>query len=113
MGPSAFILLSFLGLRCETRWLHLPYKPLSQRMLEEPFWLGLMTIAIVLIVIAFVWCAKRHFAEKFERFVSEELERGKSGEIEIKSWREAVGEKTETSSLNENMKDSIGNEKKL
>lgn len=46
-------------------------------MLEEPFWLGLMTIAVVLVVIGLVWCAKRHFAEKFDRFVSEELERGK------------------------------------
>lgn len=74
------------GPRCETRWLHLPYKPLSQRMLEEPFWLGLMTIAVVLIIIAIVWCAKRHFAEKFERFVSEELERGKLVEPAMLDW---------------------------
>ena len=46
-------------------------------MLEEPFWLGLMTITVVLIIIAIVWCAKRHFTEKFERFVNDELERGK------------------------------------
>ncbi|XP_059350348.1 uncharacterized protein LOC130692880 isoform X2 [Daphnia carinata] len=74
------------GPRCETRWLHLPYKPLSQRMLEEPFWLGLMTIAIVLIIIAIVWCAKRHFAEKFERFVNDELERGKLVEPAMLDW---------------------------
>lgn len=55
-------------------------------MLEEPFWLGLMTIAIVLVVIAIVWCAKRHFAEKFERFVSEELERGKLVEPAMLDW---------------------------
>ena len=66
-----------VGPRCETRWLNVPYKPLSQRMLEEPFWLGLMTITVVLAVITLVWCIKRHFAEKFERFVNEEMERGK------------------------------------
>lgn len=55
-------------------------------MLEEPFWLGLMTIAIVLIIIAIVWCAKRHFAEKFDRFVSEELERGKLVEPALLDW---------------------------
>ena len=65
------------GPRCESRWLNVPYKPLSQRMLEEPFWLGLITIAVVLAIIAFVWCAKRHFAEKLERFVTEELEKSK------------------------------------
>lgn len=86
INGTFIIPLVFLGLRCETRWLHLPYKPLSQRMLEEPFWLGLMTIAIVLIIIAFVWCAKRHFAEKFERFVSEELERGKLVEPAMLDW---------------------------
>jgi hypothetical protein len=46
-------------------------------MFEEPFWLGLMTMAVVLVIIGFVWCIKRHFAEKLERFVTEELERGK------------------------------------
>lgn len=55
-------------------------------MLEEPFWLGLMTIATVLIIIAIVWCARRHFAEKFERFVSEELERGKLVEPAMLDW---------------------------
>lgn len=55
-------------------------------MLEEPFWLGLMTIAIVLLVIAIVWCAKRHFAEKFDRFVNEELERGKFVEPPLMDW---------------------------
>ncbi len=65
------------GVQCETRWLQIPYKPLSQRMLEEPFWLGLITIAVVLVAIGLVWCIKRYFAEKIERFVTEELERGK------------------------------------
>ena len=55
-------------------------------MLEEPFWLGLMTISIVLLVIAIVWCAKRHFAEKFDRFVNEELERGKFVEPPLMDW---------------------------
>ena len=66
-----------VGARCEQKSLQIPYKPLSQRMLEEPFWLGLMTIAAVLVIIGLVWCVKRHFAEKLERFMVEELERGK------------------------------------
>ncbi len=60
-------------------------------MLEEPFWLGLMTIAIVLIIIAIVWCAKRHFAEKFERFVNDELERGKLVEPAMLDWSRGRG----------------------
>lgn len=55
-------------------------------MLEEPFWLGLMTISIVLIIILIVWCVKRHFAEKIDRFVTEELERGKLVEPALLDW---------------------------
>lgn len=56
-------------------------------MLEEPFWLGLMTIAAVLVIIGLVWCVKRHFAEKLERFMVEELERGKLVDISPTEWR--------------------------
>jgi len=83
-----FIIYFFIdaGSRCEQRWLHIPYKPLSQRMLEEPFWLGLMTIAIVMVLIGIVWCIKRHFADKIDRFVTEELERGKLVEPAVLDW---------------------------
>lgn len=55
-------------------------------MLEEPFWLGLMTIAVVMVLIGVVWCIKRHFAEKIDRFMSEELERGKLVEPALLEW---------------------------
>ncbi|CAL8100723.1 unnamed protein product [Orchesella dallaii] len=65
------------GLQCESRMLHIPYKPLSQRMLEEPFWLGLITVFVVMGVIGLIWCLKRHFPEKLEKFLSEDLERNR------------------------------------
>ncbi|XP_037779134.1 delta-like protein A [Penaeus monodon] len=65
------------GERCETRMLRIPYKPLSERMFEEPFWLGLMTVAIVMGCIGVVFCIKKHFAEKIEKFFAEEIEKSK------------------------------------
>lgn len=58
--------------------LHIPYKPLSERMLHEPFWLGLMTVTIVMGVIGLVWCAKRHFPEKIEKLLAEDEDRNRS-----------------------------------
>ncbi|KAJ8957029.1 hypothetical protein NQ314_006619 [Rhamnusium bicolor] len=66
------------GTRCEKRMLHIPYKPLSERMLHEPFWLGLMTVFVVMAVIGLVWCAKRHFPEKIEKLLAEEDSRNRS-----------------------------------
>ncbi|KAK2723116.1 hypothetical protein QYM36_001707, partial [Artemia franciscana] len=63
------------GSRCETRLFQIPYKPLSDRMLEEPFWLGLLTVFTVLVLIGIAYCGKRHLKEKFEKFITEELER--------------------------------------
>ncbi|KAJ8915775.1 hypothetical protein NQ315_004587, partial [Exocentrus adspersus] len=60
------------GPRCEKRMLNIPYKPLSERMFHEPFWLGLMTVFVVMGVIGLVWCAKRHFPEKIEKLLAEE-----------------------------------------
>ena len=45
-----------------------------------------MTISIVLLIILIVWCVKRHFAEKIDRFVIEELERGKLVEPALLDW---------------------------
>lgn len=53
------------------------YKPLSQRMLEEPFWLGLIAIGSVIILISFAYCLKKMFAEKIEQFFTEEIEKAK------------------------------------
>ena len=59
----------------------IPYKPLSERMIEEPFWLGLITVAVVMGCIGIVFCIKKHFAEKIEKFFAEEIERSKYGKI--------------------------------
>jgi hypothetical protein len=65
------------GARCEKRMMHIPYKPLTERMLQEPFWLGLITVFVVLAVIGLVWCAKRHFPEKIEKLLAEEASRNR------------------------------------
>uniref|UniRef100_A0A6E8PJD8 Uncharacterized protein n=1 Tax=Aedes aegypti TaxID=7159 RepID=A0A6E8PJD8_AEDAE len=65
------------GPRCEKRMMHIPYKPLSERMLQEPFWLGLITVFVVLAVIGLVWCAKRHFPEKIEKLLADEAHRNR------------------------------------
>ncbi|CAB3373926.1 Hypothetical predicted protein [Cloeon dipterum] len=65
------------GSRCERRMIKIPFKPLSERMLQEPFWLGLITVMIVLVCIGLVWCAKRHFPEKLEKLLAEEADRSR------------------------------------
>lgn len=65
------------GPRCERRMMRIPYKPLSERMLQEPFWLGLITVFVVLAFIGLVWCAKRHFPEKIEKLLTEEADRNR------------------------------------
>lgn len=57
--------------------MRIPYRPLSERMLQEPFWLGLITVFVVLAVIGLVWCAKRHFPEKIEKLLQEEADRNR------------------------------------
>uniref|UniRef100_A0A182KH01 EGF-like domain-containing protein n=1 Tax=Anopheles christyi TaxID=43041 RepID=A0A182KH01_9DIPT len=66
------------GPRCEKRMMHIPYKPLSERMLQEPFWLGLITVFVVLAVIGLVWCAKRHFPEKIEKLLADDTQINRS-----------------------------------
>jgi len=46
-------------------------------MLEEPFWLGLLTVFVVLSIIGLVWCARRHFPEKLEKLLAEEADRNR------------------------------------
>ncbi|XP_044736742.1 uncharacterized protein LOC123298714 [Chrysoperla carnea] len=67
------------GPRCDKRMMNIPFKPLSERMLHEPFWLGLITVTVVLGVIGLVWCAKRHFPEKLEKLLAEEADRNRGG----------------------------------
>lgn len=60
------------GPRCERKMQKIPYTPLTERMFHEPFWLGLMTVTVVMGVIGLVWCAKRHFPEKIEKLLAED-----------------------------------------
>ncbi|XP_023224108.1 uncharacterized protein LOC111625244 [Centruroides sculpturatus] len=69
--------LWYEGSHCERFVFRITQKPLSQRMLEEPFWLGLITVFAVLLVILCVYCIKRKFAEKIERLLAEEIEKSK------------------------------------
>ncbi|OXA61797.1 Protocadherin Fat 1 [Folsomia candida] len=65
------------GPQCESRMLVIPFKPLSQRVFEEPFWLGLLTVTGVLGVIGLIWCLKRHFPEKLEKLLNEDLDKNR------------------------------------
>ena len=47
-------------------------------MLEEPFWLGSLAVAIVLLIIGLVYCLKKKFAERIERFFAVEIQRSKN-----------------------------------
>jgi hypothetical protein len=47
-------------------------------MLEEPFWLGLITVTAVLALLSIIYCIKKKFAERIEAFFAEEIERSKS-----------------------------------
>lgn len=62
--------------------LHITYKPLTERMLQEPFWLGLLTVFVVMGILGIIWCAKRHVPEKIEKILSEEAERSRHCEYE-------------------------------
>ena len=56
---------------------NIPFKPLSERMLEEPFWLGLITVTVVLILIGICYLLKKHLPDYLEKFISEDPESGK------------------------------------
>lgn len=77
------LLLLSPGAKCERRMLRIPFKPLSERMLQEPFWLGLITVMVVLCCIGLVWCAKRHFPEKLEKLLAEEADRSRTSEYTL------------------------------
>lgn len=44
-------------------------------MIQEPFWLGILAVFVVLGSVGLVWCAKRHFPEKIEKLLAEEADR--------------------------------------
>lgn len=69
--------LSCSGPHCDQPMQNIPFKPLSERMLEDPFWLGLITVVVVLIVIAIGWMLKKHLPERIEKLLVDEMEKGK------------------------------------
>jgi len=71
------LISNFSGPRCEGRMQNIPFRPLSERMLKEPFWLGIITVTVVLGVIGLVWCLKRHMPEKLEKFLNEDLDKNR------------------------------------
>lgn len=50
-------------------------------MIKEPFWLGLITVGTVLLIILMVYCVKRKFADKIEKFLADEIERSKNSKL--------------------------------
>lgn len=81
--------MAYAGDQCERKMTHITYKPLTERMLQEPFWLGLLTVFVVMGILGIIWCAKRHVPEKIEKILSEEAERSrhcKSERIFIKKF---------------------------
>ncbi|CAB4065120.1 unnamed protein product [Lepeophtheirus salmonis] len=71
--------LWWTGPRCDRRMKHIPFKPITKRMLEEPFWLGLITVVIVLNILGIGWFIKKHLSDRIERFLfSDEIDSKRS-----------------------------------
>lgn len=47
-------------------------------MMEEPFWLGIMAVFVVLFFITIVYLLKKKFADRIEHFFAQEIERSKT-----------------------------------
>lgn len=47
-------------------------------MVDEPFWLGLVAILVVLFFITLVYLLKKKFSDRIERFFAQEIERSKT-----------------------------------
>ena len=65
--PSCYI----SGSTCERRIKNIPFKPLSERMMEEPFWLGLLAVFVVLGILGTGYMLKKHLPEKFDKYLQE------------------------------------------
>lgn len=86
-----------LGERCNVRIKNIPYKPLSERMLEEPFWLGLIAVTAVLSVIGVCYLFKKHLPDKFDKIVQHgtTMMRKKSSENQLGKGQMSVTAKME------------------
>ena len=67
---SVIFQLTLKGPKCSLRLKNIPFKPLSERMLEEPFWLGLMAVLFVLLILGIGYYFKEHVPDKFDKFLS-------------------------------------------
>lgn len=59
------------GPTCERRIKNIPFKPLSERMMEEPFWLGLLAVFVVLGILGTGFMLKKHLPDKFDKLFSD------------------------------------------
>ena len=64
------------GPTCERRIKNIPFKPLSERMMEEPFWLGLLAVLFVLGILGAAYTVKKHLPEKFDGLLADGAENG-------------------------------------
>ena len=67
------IFFLFTGSKCSRRIKNIPFKPLSVRMLEEPFWLGLIAVTVVLSIIGICYLLKKHLPERFDKYLNSEI----------------------------------------
>ena len=58
------------GEKCNRKIHNIPYKPLSERMLEEPFWLGLIAVTVVMSIIGICYLFKKHLPDKFDKILT-------------------------------------------
>ena len=76
---------SFLGEFCTTRMSKEEIEghqvPLAERMLREPFWLGLLTVFIVMIMIGIGYLLRKHLPEKIEKLLGTDTEAGLGGSL--------------------------------
>ena len=59
-------------------------KPLTERMMKEPFWLGLLTVFLVMMLISLGYLLRKHLPDKMGKFLQNDqdtgsLEEGNSG----------------------------------
>lgn len=50
--------------------------PLSERMMREPFWLGLLTVFLVMILVSIGYLLRQHLPEKMGKFLRGEQDAG-------------------------------------
>ena len=62
---------TLIGATCERRIKNIPFKPLSERMIEEPFWLGLLAVFCVLGILGIAYTVKKHLPDKFDRLLAD------------------------------------------